>query len=464
MRRSPPFLVILIWLTLGGLAALAAPPALPTQAPAPIVLGHAIAVLTGPWSFHLGDDPHWKDAVFDDADWEHVDLTPRPGAHDPDVGLKGYVPGWNARGHRGYAGYAWYRLRVTVQAPAGQALALEGPPYVDGAYQLFLDGRLLGGAGRFDCATPKVYGRQPRLFPLPPDAFAHGPGLLAIRVYTDPALVAGDPKAGGIHIAPEIGDTEAVRGQHQQRWTEVFWGYAVDGTEALIFLALAGMAAVLAAFDRPRARTYPWLAAALMVTGLERGNQNVFFWLQVETLPVFLVVRSVILIPLELGAWAMTWRSWFGLPRPRPIAWAIAGLTLIYVTCQLIRVAGLYAPPRLPSAVLKDLVLAVRLCFLALMLLSAGWGLARGRAVAAAVAALLIVGVGLFSQELSLLGVRGIWFPFGVGVSLTEYAYAVFDGVLFALLLTALLRVASARATDEAARRALDSPATGAVR
>ena len=386
MRRSPPFLVILMWLTLGGPAALAAPPALPTQAPAPIVLGHAIAALTGPWRFHLGDDPRWTSQAFDDAGWERVDLTPKPGAHDPDVGLKGYVPGWSAHGHRGYAGYAWYRLSVAVQ-PAGQALALEGPPYVDGAYQLFLDGRLLGGAGRFDCATPKVYGRQPRLFPLPPDAFAHGPGLLAIRVYTDPALVAGDPKAGGIHIAPEIGDTEAVRGQHQQRWTEVFWGYAVDGTEALIFLALAGMAAVLAAFDRPRARTYPWLAAALMVTGLERGNQNVFFWLQVET------PAGVPGGPQRDPDPARTRRLGDDLAVVVRPAQAKAdrlgdrGPILIYVTCQLIRVAGLYAPPRLPSAVLKDLVLAVRLCFLALMLLSAGWGLARGRAVAAAVAA-----------------------------------------------------------------------------
>ena len=58
-------------------------------------------VLNGPWKFHVGDDPRWAEPGFADADWEAVDLTPPPGAHDADVGLTGYVPGWTARGHPG---------------------------------------------------------------------------------------------------------------------------------------------------------------------------------------------------------------------------------------------------------------------------------------------------------------------------------------------------------------------------
>jgi hypothetical protein len=34
-----------------------------------------------------------------------------------------------------------------------------------------------------------------------------------------------------------------------------------------------------------------------------------------------------------------------------------------------------------------------------------------------------------------MLHVPGIWFPFGTGVSRTEYAYAAFDVALFVLLL-----------------------------
>ena len=69
-----------------------------------ISLGHATVPLNGPWSFALGDDPRWASPTFDDGAWERVDLTPAPGAHDGDVGITRYVPGWNDRGHRGYFG------------------------------------------------------------------------------------------------------------------------------------------------------------------------------------------------------------------------------------------------------------------------------------------------------------------------------------------------------------------------
>lgn len=83
----------------------------------PFTLGQSVVTLNGPWRFHTGDAPAWADPAFDDSGWESVDLTAPPGAHDPDVGLSGYVPGWSARGHAGYKGYAWYRLRFSVTAP-----------------------------------------------------------------------------------------------------------------------------------------------------------------------------------------------------------------------------------------------------------------------------------------------------------------------------------------------------------
>jgi hypothetical protein len=52
-----------------------------------------------------------------------------------------------------------------------------------------------------------------------------------------------------------------------------------------------------------------------------------------------------------------------------------------------------------------------------------------------ALPAVLLISVGLFAQELSMLHVPGIWFPFGTGVSRTQFAYAAFDVVMFALLL-----------------------------
>src|SRR5262245_45195075 len=121
-------------LTVVTLAALTSIRGVAATVPVPITLGQSVVKLNGPWKFHTGDDATWADPNFDDSTWESLDLTPPPGAHDDDVGLSGYVPGWGARGHRGYSGYAWYRLRVAVAAPANQALALAGPPAVDSAY------------------------------------------------------------------------------------------------------------------------------------------------------------------------------------------------------------------------------------------------------------------------------------------------------------------------------------------
>jgi hypothetical protein len=45
-----------------------------------------------------------------------VDLTPKNGTFDPVGGYTGYVPGWTARGHAGYWGYAWYRIRVVLSS------------------------------------------------------------------------------------------------------------------------------------------------------------------------------------------------------------------------------------------------------------------------------------------------------------------------------------------------------------
>jgi hypothetical protein len=51
---------------------------------------------------------------------------------------------------------------------------------------------------------------------------------------------------------------------------------------------------------------------------------------------------------------------------------------------------------------------------------------------------MLAIGVVLSSSELAAMHVTGIWFPWGVGVSLSEYASVAFDAFLFALLVRRL--------------------------
>lgn len=249
--------------------------------PFQISLGRSAIDLNGPWKFHIGDNPVWSDSQFDDSSWETVDLTAPPGAHDDDVGLTGYVPGWSARGHLGYSGYAWYRLRVAVNAPEHSELALAGPPAVDSAYQVFVDGRLIGSAGWFSGPVPTVFSIQPRLFalgqvPASTNESADADLLISFRVWMG-AWDLGDPSAGGIHVAPVLGDTNSLHARYQMQWLQTIRGYIAEVVEALCFLLLAAMAWCLRSFERSNP-AYLWLSAALALTALYRANQAVFFW------------------------------------------------------------------------------------------------------------------------------------------------------------------------------------------
>jgi len=60
-----------------------------------------------------------------------------------------------------------------------------------------------------------------------------------------------------------------------------------------------------------------------------------------------------------------------------------------------------------------------------------------------AVATMASILVAQFADELGSIGVPGIWFPFGIGVSRTQYAYAITTPLL-ALLIVRTLHSTSA--------------------
>src|SRR3984957_19665073 len=182
MARRTFFLLSFLLLSLaalfaGGVVAAAQTASGPNRTSdsiAHVTLGRSAVPFYGPWKFTVGDSPIdpktgqplWAEPGFDDSNWETVDLTPKDGAFNPIEGTSGYVPGWTAKGHPGYWGYAWYRIRVQVQARPGAALALAGPADVDDAYQVFSNGELAGHFGDFSGSKPKVYYTQPKMFPL----------------------------------------------------------------------------------------------------------------------------------------------------------------------------------------------------------------------------------------------------------------------------------------------------------
>lgn len=178
-RPFPSALLILASLAWGSSASAEQAPTAPDNASAgaPLRLGPSAIALNGPWKFQVGDSPidpatHerlWAEPGFDDSQWETLDLTPVPGQPDPLTGDPHVVKGWTARGHAGYGGWAWYRLRVKVAAVPGDQMVIDGPR-ADVAWQLFADGKLLGSFGKFDNRgdVRRIYGFRPLMIPLPP--------------------------------------------------------------------------------------------------------------------------------------------------------------------------------------------------------------------------------------------------------------------------------------------------------
>ena len=205
-----------------------------------INLGESLAPLNGPWKFTVGDSPLdpatrqplWAEPGFDDSHWETVDLAPKARSFDPVRGLSGYVPGWTAKGHPGYWGYAWYRIRLKVISPPGAGLSIAGSEDVDDAYQVYAGGVLLGSFGDFSGPHPEIYYTQPSLFvieqnaPRSPDAAdpsskteAVGSNqesvVLAFRFWMQPTTLLDGPDLGGMHTAPVIGTVSAAANLHQ---------------------------------------------------------------------------------------------------------------------------------------------------------------------------------------------------------------------------------------------------------
>jgi hypothetical protein len=405
-------------------------------APLQITLGPEIVALDGPWKFRVGDNLRWAAPNFDDAVWESVDLTPQFGAHDSDVGLMGYAPGWEAHGHHGYSGYAWYRLRVVVSAPPGQSVALVGPTNVDSAYQIYVDGRLLGGIGDFSRSPPAVYGtNRPATFPLLTTA---EPMLIAVRVWMSPRDLSGD--AGGMHIAPALGTRPGAEALYQIQWMEVIRGYFLEIVLAAGFVALAAMVCSLIPLTGSRSAQV-WLAIALLCVALMRTNQAVFYWGQFETVRGFELITNVLLVPLMLGTWTIAWASWLRLESRRWIVPAALALTVVHILLEALHASwfdGVF--PQALQAVFGACASAIRLLYLLLTLwIMVSVTRRAGREKWFALCAILLISIGLFAQELSQLGIPGIWFPFGTGVSRTQYAYAAFDFAFFALIVQRLM-------------------------
>ena len=408
-----------------------------------IALGQSVIALNGLWKFHTGDDPRWADPNFDDSEWETVDLTPSAESIDPLTGISGYVPGWTAKGHPGYWGYAWYRIRVRVDARPGESLALAGPPNVDDVYQVFANGALLGGFGKFPGGgqTPVAYYTQPVMFQLP-QTQAAGPEVLelAFRVWTQPSTLQSQPWAGGFHIAPQLGQAGAVVANYQLARLQSYRIYGYSPVEAALFFLLAIMASSLILFDRSDA-VYWWLTGVFVLTAINAFSVCLGAWTQHLSIVASSVIGDVFLTPFILGGWVMVWWAWFRLRRPAWMPKAIAVLTVLYAISDALGEGIFFSViPHPVSTAFYVASVGIRILLLLSLALMVFWGIReQGWEGWLALPAVVLVGIAQFQTELIVLHVRVNWFPFGVRFNLRQIAELALVVVLFVLLIRRLL-------------------------
>ena len=380
----------------------------------PSSLRAAAVLLDGRWRFHSGDDPHWADARTDDSAWETIDLTAPPGSHDGDVGLPDYVKGWMAHGHPGYAGYAWYRR--TVDVPAGPApWDILGPTLVEDGYELYWNGQLLGGSGRL-APPPRVVGTRPLQWALPADA-AGTRGVLALRAFMLPRPGPG-ADGGGMHSPPILAPRPVADALHRAQWERTVAGYIADAIEPLAMFALVALA--FRCWPRSEDKGFLALAAiALALLAARRLNNALVSWTDLMDLPTYSLLARFMWMP-TVAAWALAWNRWRMRPW-RSIDAAALAIMVAQVAGAVTHSAATTRYSRL-AAIALFVVIAARI--------------ARGAAMRTlALATLALIVLALFGGELlDLIGVPGIWFPFGIGVSRTQYILAILIPLLGVLI------------------------------
>ena len=393
-------------------------------------------VLDGPWRFRAGDDARWAAPVTDDRSWDRIILVSKPDSRDGDVGVPGYLEGWRAHGHPDLEGYGWYRREVTLP-PQGE-FVLVGPPAVDDGYEMFWNGNPIGGVGKLS-GIPKVNSTRPMLARLPASHGAHS-GVLAIRVYMQPGIDR-DRLSGGLRTVPVLAPGVQGEALYRAQWRRTIAGYIVDAVEPAAMLVLAVIAA-FAAPVLPRRRFARWTAFALAAAAFLRLGNAISAWTDWMSLPTLLWQNGVVLAPLAKLGWALAWNQWTdGRDRPFVSAAAVAAWMML-VAGELTQIPLLSGSGRAVFA----------LCLVAILIRI----VRHGNHEWLASAAMLLTATGLFASDLSALGVPGIWFPFGIGVSRSQYAYAL------ALPLVAFALVALKRGAMSATEptRAEAAPAT----
>lgn len=448
--EHPKYLGSLLAATLMSVVSLVALATEPNQDPQlekgpSIEFRASLVPLYAPWKFHIGDspvdpvthEPLWAQTDFDDSAWEKLNLWPKSWTDYPGALDSAFVPGWTGRGHPGYSGFAWYRMRVNLNALPWQHLALGSPDRVDDAYQVFVNGTLLGGLGDFTGSRPVLYYNQPRYFVFlaprsdraysPNNELESYPQLIALRVWMGPNTLASSFEAGGLRSKPLLGEESAIELDNRVGWNNLNRARSPYLIQALSFALLTIVAFSLSLLDRSD-HVYLWMGGVSALTAAYSALGASEVWRNLASIAEDRLIVECLLSPLAYLGWFMFWDVWFDRQMPRWISFAAAGLTVIHVVSDTIFILQ-------PGAIaLETLSFLARLSFFGLSFFIAIRGIRRhGVDGWLVLAVIILLVIPCYEYELSYLRLSPTWLFFGAqitGAHVSRFLLAALGGLL----------------------------------
>jgi hypothetical protein len=415
-----------------------------------LTLGQSSVPLYAPWKFTIGDSPIdpatnaplWAEPGFDDSRWESLDLTPKATALSPVTGTSGYIPGWTARGHAGYWGYAWYRMRIQVDSAPNVKLAIAGPSQVDDAYQVYDNGALVGSFGNFSSHDAGIYYARPLMFPLLQSAAPAQPGsthLIAFRLWMGPQTLSQASDVGGFESVPHLGEADAISAEHRVAFDEIIRAYLWVPIEAVLFGLLGLVALSLTLIDRSD-RVYLWIGGLLLLIAVDAVSGTLSVWTLLVNSRYDQFSHEIALFSLYYAWWVMVWRTWFRQRRPAWIPWVLIPMVMVLILSQSVAQNFFFALSSPAIAAAHTVSLSVRLLLTTFLFFTVFKGIREhGLEGWLVLPAVLLATAAEFNPELHRLGVPNVWFPFGVQITLPVASSLLLVVVLAVLLLRRLV-------------------------
>ena len=311
--------------------------------------------LDGPWRFHPGDSPRagsgqawlWAAPALDDSGWALLNSS-KP---------------WANQGYPGMSGYGWYRFTVSIP-PGQKPVSLLLAPIVT-AFEVYADGRFVGGSGKMPPTLIPSTEFSYHLFPLTEDGSAEDRTVeVAIRVWHSPIwsnYVSGGPFQTG-HLAGDPKLLAAERRHHQLARNVLF----VDLYSYSIAAGITGLAILWLFFIRPGEHEYLWFATMLLAQAGDCALNICHEVWAVPPIPIFDlcdgILNAVILLGIfcflslvlkaPIGLWGRIliglvlvspfpgifyWPGWFSVPVSAALQLICALPSIVWMLYLLVR-------------------------------------------------------------------------------------------------------------------------------